>query len=1000
MKKTRKILSVVLAFLVAVASISMSGSATTELSDGLESSSSLLTESLAGQKEFSKSEASVSDMMSGYGTTNTIYVNDEYYVTLSAGGYAEFIFTPTTSGYYVIGSENIDGDSDDPLAVVCDRSYNYLYESDDNPFKGYTTDFCCIFYANARTEYRILVFEYNDRAADFYVGLVNYAEITHQPTASSPYVEISPYAPAEYQWYSITDSNAEIKGNNIISATTLENTSSYSSTYGWVPAARPVSSGSYNKFYDFFSTVLFAGDTVTVETDGYITSEIGWLSYEDNMNYIENTTGYYDETYYFNITSTDLYSLCAIGEPGLTARVYVNGEYITSLSNETDSDLGATGSGNYFCYVEYDYYRYEFSNILTISGSGSDASEIGLYETKTANVSSDDYDEYYFTPEESGTYVVASNSTGYDPRVRVYDDSGYIIAEDDDNDYISGERDFYCVFDAEAGETYRIELFEYYGNSVSYNFEVIEYAEISHQPSVYEPYVEIEPDTARASYQWYEVSGGGNYTLYDETDSELVTRDYGEYVCEVDFGYGRVETTESFEMVELPEITVNETKTAYVPYGDYAEFVFRPTESGMYAVVTDSSDMAGCDPVVGVFDHNHDLIVANDDNRYLYSQESYCPFYADEGEIYFIIVLDYYENEVEFDITLIEHGVISHHPNTTEPYVNINPDVEADYQWYSITDDEAEITDSNVLNLGDLDTRSTYSSRNGWTPAEEVAAHDSDLNFYNFFDIHLESGSVVTVETDGAVYDGIGLISVHNGDGYAEEVSVAEDDTYTFEIDFSDDYSLICYGEPGLKAKVYVDGEIYTELDGETDSTLRSGAAGEYACKVGFSYGRYELSDSFVKQNNITTTARPSTTTRPATTRPATTRPVTTVPANAVSVTIRQPSRLEITYGDSIILHADIDGYLPSGARIDWTSDNTNFTIVSVSDDGRTCEVTPNANGETVFTAKVVDSSNNVLSSDTQTMFAKAGFFQKIIAFFKKLFGLTTVFPEVYKNIF
>lgn len=48
----------------------------------------------------------------------------------------------------------------------------------------------------------------------------------------------------------------------------------------------------------------------------------------------------------------------------------------------------------------------------------------------------------------------------------------------------------------------------------------------------------------------------------------------------------------------------------------------------------------------------------------------------------------------------------------------------------------------------------------------------------------------------------------------------------------------------------------------------------------------------------------------------------------------------------------------------------------------------------------VVDEKGNEIGSDTQTMTSKAGFFQKIIAFFKKLFGMTKVIPEAFKGLF
>ena len=114
---------------------------------------------------------------------------------------------------------------------------------------------------------------------------------------------------------------------------------------------------------------------------------------------------------------------------------------------------------------------------------------------------------------------------------------------------------------------------------------------------------------------------------------------------------------------------------------------------------------------------------------------------------------------------------------------------------------------------------------------------------------------------------------------------------------------------------------------------------------------------------------------------------------------IRKPSTATINYGDAIILHADIDGTLPEGARIEWTADNGNFSM-SVSADGTACKISPKSNGKTVFTATVYDKDGNVISSDTQEMTAKAGLWQKIVAFFKKIFGLTKTFPEAFKGIF
>lgn len=103
---------------------------------------------------------------------------------------------------------------------------------------------------------------------------------------------------------------------------------------------------------------------------------------------------------------------------------------------------------------------------------------------------------------------------------------------------------------------------------------------------------------------------------------------------------------------------------------------------------------------------------------------------------------------------------------------------------------------------------------------------------------------------------------------------------------------------------------------------------------------------------------------------------------------IRNPSITSINYGDSIKLHADLNGELPDGWYVEWTSDNENFNI-DVSEKGSVCKLSPASSGDTVITATVYDEEGNEVCSDTQVMTSKAGFFHKIIGFFKGLFGLT-----------
>lgn len=109
------------------------------------------------------------------------------------------------------------------------------------------------------------------------------------------------------------------------------------------------------------------------------------------------------------------------------------------------------------------------------------------------------------------------------------------------------------------------------------------------------------------------------------------------------------------------------------------------------------------------------------------------------------------------------------------------------------------------------------------------------------------------------------------------------------------------------------------------------------------------------------------------------------------------PTETKISYGDSIVLHVD-SARIPEGGYVEWYPSNDNFSY-SVSADGTTCTISPDKSGSTIFTAIVYDAEGNIVSADKQEMTSKAGFFNKFIAFFKKLFGLTKTIPEAIKSI-
>lgn len=165
---------------------------------------------------------------------------------------------------------------------------------------------------------------------------------------------------------------------------------------------------------------------------------------------------------------------------------------------------------------------------------------------------------------------------------------------------------------------------------------------------------------------------------------------------------------------------------------------------------------------------------------------------------------------------------------------------------------------------------------------------------------------------------------------------------------------------------------------------------------LGWSTSSSATSASYVTGNTITLNA--NTTLYAVWKKNVVVTPPATQPVNPPSspnnatIIIRNPSVTTINYGDAIVLHAEVKN-LPSGAKVQWSADNNSF-VLTVSEDGKTCKITPDSSGDTVIKAEIIDKNGKSLSSDIQTMKSKAGFFQKIIAFFKGIFGLNKTYTE------
>ena len=111
---------------------------------------------------------------------------------------------------------------------------------------------------------------------------------------------------------------------------------------------------------------------------------------------------------------------------------------------------------------------------------------------------------------------------------------------------------------------------------------------------------------------------------------------------------------------------------------------------------------------------------------------------------------------------------------------------------------------------------------------------------------------------------------------------------------------------------------------------------------------------------------------------------------------IKKPSVTTVNYGETLVLYADYGNVqLPEGYSIFWTVEGTGVNI-SQSEDGLTCEVTSVQKGDVTVKATVVDENGEaVLDIDgnefsaEQQLKSNVTFWQKIVSFFKNLFGIS-----------
>lgn len=98
----------------------------------------------------------------------------------------------------------------------------------------------------------------------------------------------------------------------------------------------------------------------------------------------------------------------------------------------------------------------------------------------------------------------------------------------------------------------------------------------------------------------------------------------------------------------------------------------------------------------------------------------------------------------------------------------------------------------------------------------------------------------------------------------------------------------------------------------------------------------------------------------------------------------------ELDYSETLIVSATVSD-MPEGSRIEWSISGEGVALAETDSDS--CTVESVSNGTTMLTATLVDSQGEPLRneagekiSDSMTVISNAGLWQRIVAFFKKLF--------------
>ncbi|MEE1012223.1 MAG: hypothetical protein U0L11_09370 [Acutalibacteraceae bacterium] len=298
--------------------------------------------------------------MSAFAADYTIALGETISVTVPAEGYAEYKFTPDEDGKYVVYSDM--GESDiDPYLYVYDADGNVIAMDFLNEYAD-TNDFYCIFEAEAGADYLFEMYAFDDDDVEFDVTVSVFGEITHQPTADEPYIEVTEGTDAEYQWYKLGDSLAELTDEY---ATPLDdgqyagNFATYDSENGWTGVYTGYDDFIY-KEYSFFKVMVLEDQTIKMTADDFACYFVIRCHCGDTHKVWKDVNA--NDTVEFTADHACVYNTYGFYEQ----EPHLKAEMPEMKKVNTDAELKAKEEGTHICIVTFEGCRYEISDEVEV----------------------------------------------------------------------------------------------------------------------------------------------------------------------------------------------------------------------------------------------------------------------------------------------------------------------------------------------------------------------------------------------------------------------------------------------------------------------------------------------------------------------------------------------------------------------------------------------------------------------------------------------------------